>query len=61
MTMTARYCPTCRNKVTAMLPRTDDERQFYWASLRKQGAVVHAGTCDRCGRQDILTYYRLPD
>lgn len=60
MTMTAKYCSRCRNRLSWIAPKSEIEILFYWASLRRRGAVTQAGACDNCGRKEIITYYQLP-
>jgi hypothetical protein len=59
LTMTAKYCPKCSERLSSIAPRTENEIQFYWASLR-HGALSQEGPCDNCGREELLTYYRIP-
>ena len=60
MTMTAKYCAKCSDRLSFTTSRTECETQYYWASLRRHGAVSEEGTCDSCGRVEMLVLYRLP-
>jgi hypothetical protein len=58
MTMTAKYCSKCSGRLSFGTSKTECEAQYYWASLRRHGAVSQEGTCDKCGRDEIVTLYR---
>lgn len=60
MTMTAKYCSRCRERLSFIALKSEMEILFYWASLRRRGAITQAGACDNCGRKDMITYYHLP-
>jgi len=61
MSMTARYCQTCSTRLSVDIPRTDDERMYYWAKLRRHGSVTRQGTCDICARETSVTCYLVGD
>jgi hypothetical protein len=61
MSMTVKYCLKCGDRLSYTAPRDEDEIKFYWAKLRRHGAVTRQGTCDGCGREASVTSYPVHD
>ncbi len=61
MSMTLKYCPTCSDRLSFDVPRSEAERMYYWAKLRRHGSVTRQGVCDSCARETSVTSYLVQD
>lgn len=69
MKETSKYCEECYSKFTPASLKTDTEKEFYRAHTSSTGILptdyqrgpnTTTGICDKCGKDAVLYFYRLP-